>query len=82
MTRRQRRDLSSSQAAAYQHVYTTHDGGFTLSFNAERQAAREAVNTNFKSVCLTQPGIESQSTASAPDALSSQPRIGYIMQTV
>ena len=42
-------------------------------FNSERQASKEAVNTNFKVIGLTRLGIKLKSTAPEADALTTRP---------
>ena len=73
LARRQRRDHCVVPVKPpFAHLSTTRDGGFTLSFFiAERQAGKLWIPI-FVVFGLTRPGIESRSSASVADALSTR----------
>ena len=56
-------------------VYYTRQRLHTVPFNAERQAGKLCIPI-FIVFGLTRPGIESESTVSVADALSTRPLIG------
>ena len=59
-------------------VYYTRQMLHIVPLIAERQAGKLGIPI-FIVFGLTRPGIESQSTASIADALSTQPLIGYVL---
>ena len=75
LVRRQQRDISVFESSCHlpMHLFTKHDGGFTLTlFNAERHAGKLKIPI-FIVFGLIRLGIEPTFTVSTADALSIQP---------